>query len=366
MTSSNEVILAAAGSGKTRRLIVEAVNDPGERVLVTTYTRENMEEIRRRLWSASNGVPHAVSTKTWFEFLLQDAIKPYQSYKTDILRVQSIDFVTAKPMYKRKEDFESYYLDSANNVYSDTASDLACVLNDVSGGKVVHRLEQLYDAILIDEMQDLAGWDLNFVELLLKSRLRVLLVGDPRQAVYSTNRSNKNSQYKNAGVVDWIDKLIHAGLCTRSELAVSYRCSQAICDFADALFPTLPSTRSAHHSSTMSSGVHLVKPYDVARYEEIFHPQSLRWDRRNKAAGPNALNFGDVKGREFSRVLVHPTGAIRKYLECGESLEGVALTKFYVAITRASDSVGIVTDKAAANQSLNFWSPGSIGLGSAT
>jgi superfamily I DNA/RNA helicase len=360
MTSSNEVVLAAAGSGKTRRLIAEALSDQDSRVLITTYTRENLAEIEARLWSAPHGKTCTIAAMTWFEFLLRDAIKPYQSFKTEILRIRSINFATKKPMYAKKSSFESYYLDSSDNIYSDEVSDMACMLNDVSKGKVIRRLEQLYDTILIDEMQDLAGWDLDFVELLLKSNIRIVLVGDPRQAVYSTNRTSKNKNYRGMRITGWIDKLQRKNLCSKKDLLVSYRCSQTICDFADALFPDLPSTTSCHKSIVDSSGVYFVRREDVERYIEAFRPQCLRWNKSNVRTGSNARNFGDVKGKEFRRVLIYPTAKILNYLESGKPLEGIALAKFYVAITRASDSVGIVTDKSVSDSSLRVWSPNEI------
>lgn len=360
MISSNEAVLAAAGSGKTRRLITEATSAQNKRVLITTYTRENLAEIEARLWSAPHGKACAVSAMTWFEFLLRDAVKPYQSFETEILRIRSIDFVTEKPRYAKRENFESYYLDSLSNIYSDEVSDLACKLNDVSEGKVIQRLEQLYDTILIDEMQDLAGWDLDFVELLLKSHIRIVLVGDPRQSVYSTNRTSKNKNYRGMGITSWIDKLQRQNLCSKKKLSVSYRCSQTICDFADALFPGLPATMSCYKSIADSSGVYFVRREDVERYIEVFRPQCLRWNKSNRKAGPDARNFGDVKGKEFRRVLIYPTSNILHYLENGKPLTGIALAKFYVAITRASDSVGIVADKSIPNSSLRVWSPNEI------
>lgn len=357
MTLDNEIILAAAGSGKTHRLITEALANPSERVLITTYTRENLAQIQARLWDASNGCMDGISTMTWFEFLLRHAVKPYQSYMTSILRIKSINFIQEKPRFSEKSDFDSYYLDSSGNVYSETVSDLACALEQASDGSVIHRLEQLYDIILIDEMQDLTGWDLEFVELLLRSRLRVVLVGDPRQAVYSTNRSNKNRAFRNMGIVKWIDRLERAGLCVRSTMPQSYRCNQEICSFADALFPELPRTQSVCNRTSRASGVYFVLASDAPMYRRIYHPQALRWDRRSKKAGPDALNFGDVKGREFPRVLIYPTRPMLKYLEGGELLSGIALTKFYVAVTRASVSVAILVDKVLSNTSLTVWKP---------
>lgn len=90
MPSLNEVVIAAAGSGKTRLLIENALADRTKRVLITTYTRENRREIGRRLWEAAGSDPHQTTVKSWFEFLLRECVKPYQAYKTGILSIHSI------------------------------------------------------------------------------------------------------------------------------------------------------------------------------------------------------------------------------------------------------------------------------------
>jgi DNA helicase II / ATP-dependent DNA helicase PcrA len=158
MASRNEAIIAAAGSGKTEYILNAALANPATRSLIVTYTNENLREINARLWVKANGPPN-VSTMTWFEFLLRHGVKPYQSYRTRICRIRSINFLpTGVPRYMRRNDFENYYLDDADNVYRDAVSDLAVVLDQASGGKVVTRLEGIYGKLFIDEVQDLAGW----------------------------------------------------------------------------------------------------------------------------------------------------------------------------------------------------------------
>lgn len=356
MPWTDEVVIAAAGSGKTRRLITEALADANARVLTTTYTRENLSEINARLWQTAKGKRNQVTALTWFEFLLREAIKPYQSYKTDILRIQAINFITEKPPYSNRSDFNRYYLDKGSNVFSDAVADLAYTLNNESGGKVIRRLERLYDLILIDEMQDLAGWDLEFVEVLLKSKIRIVMVGDPRQAVYSTNRSPKNSQYRGTKIVEWVANRMKKGQCSRTLLSVSHRCNQSICDFADGLYSGLDATTSGNTERIEANDVHLVHRDDVDAYRLRFKPQALRWSKATTKAGQDALNFGEVKGREFPRVLIYPTSTILNYIERGDALKDVSRAKFYVAITRAQHSVGIVTDKKTTNSSLSYWS----------
>lgn len=357
MASTNEAVIACAGSGKTTYLVERALADPTRRTLIVTYTNENLREIHSRLWQESSGSHPHVETMTIFEFLLRECIKPYQTFKAGIAQIRSVNFVSGRPRFAKKSDFEASYLDESQNVYRDAVSDLACLINSESGGKVVARLESIYDAILIDEMQDLAGWDLEFAQLMLDSTIHVTLVGDPRQSVYFTNQSTKNKNKKGASIVDWIEERVQSGDCEKLEHTHSHRCVQAICDFADSLFPDLSTTTSKNHDATGHDGVFLVAESDLDAYRAAYGPQELRWDKRCKTAGDGAKNFGQVKGLTFARVLIHPTGPITKYVESGEGLEAGSVSKFYVAITRARQSVAIVTTGSTPKSSLPIWTP---------
>jgi hypothetical protein len=355
MASCNEAIIAAAGAGKTEYLLDAALSDTSKRVLIVTYTNENLREINSRLWDKRGGHPSNVNTMTWFEFLLRDGVKPYQSYKTTIGRIRSINFITENAMYVKRSNFDNYYLDGSDNIYSDAVADLAYELDRLSNGKVVARLEGMYDKILVDEVQDLAGYDLEFLQLLLASRLQVVVVGDPRQAVYLTNRSNKNRQYRGAKLVDWIEARVKNGSCVKVDLMVNHRCNQLICDFADSIYPSMPTTTSANFEQHPHMGVVLVHQDDVPAYIKTYSPQELRWDRRAPLPGPTARNFGQVKGQSFPRTLLHPTTTITDFIEKGRDLKDVTAAKFYVAVTRARYSVAIVTKTRSTKSTLPLW-----------
>ncbi|HQT91820.1 MAG TPA: UvrD-helicase domain-containing protein, partial [Candidatus Kryptobacter bacterium] len=106
------------------------------------------------------------------------------------------------------------------------------------------RLERIYDQHFVDELQDLSGYDLEVMRDLLRSKISVTLVGDPRQATYSTNRSSKNKQFKRVGVFDWVEERKQAKELEVEYSTNSHRCTQKILDIADALFPSLPTTTS--------------------------------------------------------------------------------------------------------------------------
>jgi DNA helicase-2/ATP-dependent DNA helicase PcrA len=364
MPSQNEIVVAAAGSGKTAYLVEEAFADLSKRILITTYTRENLREIQTRVGIAGHGRDHNVQTMSWFEFLLRHCVKPYQGYKTQILRIHSINFSTRRSavpglLYAKKSDFDTYYVDGNDDLYQDVVSDLACAIDSESQGKVISRLADCFDAILIDEIQDLAGPDLDLLERLFDSQIEVTAVGDPRQAIYATNTSNRNRQLRRSGIIDWLEQQVKAGRITVGARSESYRCNQKVCDFADALYPELPATTSRNLQVAPDMGVHLVHVDHLVAYRTTHSPQELRWDKRAKRANAAALNMGEVKGMAFDRVLVHPTGPITKYVETGEPLPEVSKAKLYVAITRARHSVGILTEASKTTSSLMYWAPDS-------
>ena len=77
---SNRAVIAAAGSRKTQFIIDEALAAPPDRrILITTYTRENCEQISRRLQQANGCIPPNVQVLSWFGFLMNQAARPYQS-----------------------------------------------------------------------------------------------------------------------------------------------------------------------------------------------------------------------------------------------------------------------------------------------
>lgn len=155
--------------------------------------------------------------------------------------VAGLNFGGSPPDFTSRAKLE-YYLDRRGNIYARNLADLVVGLNKDSDGAVMERLGRIYDAILIDEVQDLVGWDLEVLDLLLDADVNLLMVGDPRQHTYATSRSSKNRKYRGAGFADWLEE--RKERC-RTELRVeSYRCNQALCDFADAIFPNLPAITS--------------------------------------------------------------------------------------------------------------------------
>ena len=343
MPSANRIILASAGSGKTTTIVSEAAREPGVRSALVTYTNNSEAELRIKANGICGCVPPHLRTATWFGFLLQHLVRPYQraAYAG---RVRGLAFVNGMSARWTKEaDTQRHYFGRPGDIYVDKVSKFACKLIRETGGKPVERLAQIVDRIYVDEAQDLAGYDLDLIERLLDSDIDVVLVGDHRQATFKTNQSAKNRRFGKQGIIDKFEAW-QAGGRARIEIHNhSYRCVQEICDAADKLFPDVAGTISRNHTRTSHDGMFLVRQRDVGAYVQRFSPQTLRYNRRKKNVPGIPYNFGEAKGMTFERVLIFPHKPLETYCLTGKlEAAGKELPKIYVAMTRARQSVGIV------------------------
>ena len=83
MQLNNIVIMAAAGAGKTHDIckeVIENAKTTNKKILITTYTNKGIESIEKEYKKQNNGViDKNVVILSWFQFLLRELVKPYQS-----------------------------------------------------------------------------------------------------------------------------------------------------------------------------------------------------------------------------------------------------------------------------------------------
>lgn len=370
--SNNKLVIAAAGSGKTTFLVEEALKNKEEKILITTYTQANEAEIRKKIIEKNKCIPENVTVQTWFSFLLKHGVRPFQGFLFEkkvngliLINGQSglkayrfpcqackqnkvINLTCKKcksPIYYGEKDFERYYFSKGIKIYSDKLSKFVFRCNEKSEDSVIERISKIYFHIYIDEIQDLAGYDLELLKLLFNSESDILLVGDPRQGTYSTNSAPKNKQFKKAKVIHFFqDKSINIQTDQES-FTTNFRCNKSICDLSNKLFGNFKETESANDTLTGHDGVFLIKDKEVESYLKKFAPIQLRDSSRTKVnEGYNVMTFGSSKGLSFDRILIYPTKPIIDWLKDNKSeLAETSRSKLYVAITRARHSVGIVT-----------------------
>lgn len=355
----NRLIIAAAGAGKTTYLVNEALKQKDSNVLITTYTQANEAEIRKKFIEMNNCIPENITIQTWFSTLLQHGVRPYQGYLCEkkisgMLLVNSqsaVKYINKNGIpvcYKEDEDFEKYYFTDTFKIYSDKLSKFVYKCNLKSDGAVIDRLSRIYSHIYVDEVQDLAGYDLELLKLLFNSTSNILLVGDPRQVTYLTHNERKYEKYADGKIKDFIQNECHNSNCKIDEetLNSSYRNNEQICKFSSKLYPNFKACISNQKEVTKHDGVFLVKKQDVEKYLEAYNPVQLR-DSIKVEVNKNykVINFGESKGLTFDRVLIYPTKPFVDWLRNNNAeLKSMSRSKFYVAITRAKYSVGIVYD----------------------
>lgn len=347
----NRLIIAAAGSGKTTLLVQESLKLRDSKILITTFTDENEKEIRKKFVEINKCVPSNVTVQTWFSFLLQHGVKPYQACIYDG-QISGLFLVSGQSVaYTQENDFKKHYLTSDSKIYSDKIAKCVCKCDDASKGAVIKRLSKIYTHIFVDEVQDLAGFDLVVLEKLFASNIEILLVGDPRQGTYSTNNAAKNKQYKKSAIIVFFESQAKKNQINIDEqsLSINHRCTSKVCDFSNKLYPDMSATTSGNNHLVEHLGVFFIRADDVGEYLNNFRPVQLR-DRVTVVTHPQyqSINFGKSKGLSFDRVLIYPTQPIIDWILKGKELAQTSKAKLYVAITRARYSVGIIynyTDK---------------------
>jgi DNA helicase-2/ATP-dependent DNA helicase PcrA len=338
--NKNIFIIACAGSGKTVRLVKEALKTNKSNILFTTFTNENIEQINDYFLAKCGYIPSNVSIQTWFRFLLQNGVRPYQNILVDKPRVRSIFFqIAPKPFHKAE-----LYFTNSNDIYSHKLSEFMFQCNKSSNGLVIKRLEKMYEYIMIDELQDLSGYDLEVLNLLIASNIKLICVGDPRQGTFSTNYSPKNKQYRKAGIFDWLKNKSERGLVKIEEMNVCRRSNPSICKFADKLYPHYSPTTSIMEHVTDHDGVFAITPDKVEKYVQSYNPQILKYNKTTQTYGYVGRNIGASKGKTFDRTLIFPSGTMIKYLISGDLSKFKDIAKLYVACTRARYSTTFVVN----------------------
>jgi hypothetical protein len=365
MQSTNHAIIACAGAGKTFTICNRALNSDASSLLIS-YTERGKKAIIDEITNNCLGIfPSRITVETWFEFLLRDIIKPYQvdffqtfieagsTQKPPINYVRSIDFTTTHKINFKKKGTFHYYFNGHDIKHNETIL-LALKIISINPSSVLTRLHQLYKNIFIDECQDLAGSDVELIKILLKSKISVCLVGDPKQSIFSTHNSKgKNKNRTGQSIETFFEEMENNDLITISKMQQSRRFGKKIGDFANTVFPNKNSLVGVFHDRRPHQGVFLLSPKDLPKYIKSFHPVFLVYNKRSRKLVPQdqvIINFGDCKGSTFDDVVIVCNKTFEEFLK-GKPLSSPA--KYYIASTRARYSIGILVSNLQESELTN-------------
>lgn len=359
----NLAILAPAGGRKTQEIInmCADVAVPRKRAVITFTTSAQKILIDRLL--ASDARSQMPTVMGWYTFLLDHIVRPYAAPSVTKLhgsRVKGLAWVDGT--LPRNLSGVDFYLNSAGDAYSERLGLLASKTLTADGKAVIDRLERIFDEIYIDEVQDLRGNDLDVLNALLRSKIRVILVGDVRQSLLSTSKSSrKNMKYDGLDLAGWFHEMDKKELLDLQTIQETWRCCPEVIQFADQMFADdmFPTTKS---NVTVPTGTHhgiwLVEEPHIEEYIRRFHPACYRDSVRTKLVGTDsAMNFGLCKGATEEHVLIFPTGSMKKFWkDKTNNLADKSRMNAYVAITRARWSVAIYVDSAK-GYDIPVWKP---------
>lgn len=362
---NNDVIFAAAGSGKTYSICSKAISLAAETrktILLVTYTNEGVHSLETEYKKQNFGIIDSnVKITTWYSFVLSDFIKPYQCllnlkykyYKKEFTCKVPENFIKSIAFYQNEDTPKyfnkghvQYFINGAQDIQKNKVSELAYKCNTDSSGKVIKRLEEMYAHIFFDELQDYAGWDLELLLLLFSSVIPITCVGDYKQATFRTNNSLKNKQFRDDKIKDFFESQQSKGICSITYSKVTRRFNQDICDYINTIHGD--ANNQVCQCCEMdftdeNSGVYIIDPKYLSDYCSFYNPTILRYERDVQipfSHGCQVLNYGNSKGLTLDRVVIIPVGTVLPFIQKGTNIiSPQTKSKFYVACTRARHSV---------------------------
>jgi len=344
MQLKNKCISAVAGSGKTRAIVDECYNNPNCKILLTTYTDNNADALKEKIIEKFGTVPSRITIRPWFSFLLENWVRPYvvEFFTFPIGAHIGLHFVNERSMIYCKRGSKQYFFDDNNDIYSDKLSDFGAYCDEKTDKKCIKRLEEIYDIVCIDEIQDISGHDLDILTSLFKSSIRVLVVGDQQQRIFKTNPSTYH-QKQCENIIEWI-KTEFSSSVELCYMNYCYRCSFPICQYVKELFSECQIT-SKNNNKSEHIGIFKIKKEELDNYVQTFNPLILGFNKKSNHGFDKYMNYGESKGLEEDHVLIIPTKDIRNYITNGKEIDSLSTKrKFYVAITRARYSVAFLID----------------------
>lgn len=311
MQLNNKVIMAAAGAGKTWgicREVIEETKKTNKKILITTYTNKGVESIEKEYKKQNDGViDKNIVIQTWFQFLLSELVKPYQrSILNEYNVIKSIDFNKQYGFINyAKRGTRNHYITKNNDILSNTVSEFVIDSNKNTQGKVIERLEEVYSRIYIDEIQDLAGEDLELLKLLFDSKVYIECVGDYKQSTYTTHNSKKNKKQTGLNIIDYFRELEKENKIELYFNKKTRRFGKEICAFSNEIFEdSEDAIESDVDYNQENMGVYLIENKDAELYYKKYKPTVLKYDVKTQDIPYTSLNFGQCKGSKPREVLM--------------------------------------------------------------
>lgn len=336
--ANKRLILAVAGSGKTRLLIDNLNLD--KRFLIVTYTNTSLELIKSRIVKKFGYLPSNIKTLTYFEFIYGFCVKPFVLFK---YRLNGIYWDETPEFTSRLRITNlSRYLTRNRYLYHNRLGkfiEYEGILDEVR-----KRLEKFYDYFFYDEFQDLGGHDFNFMMLLAQSNINFLFVGDFFQHTYVTSFDGNVNGTLYSELTAYCKKLELSKIEVDTKtLGKSHRCSPTICSFiSQNLGIAIESNRNDQTSITKiddrETALMIIQDNSIIK---------LVYDKSNEK-NFLAKNWGECKGEDdYNDTCIILNKTTSKIFSKGKfnELKPRTKNKLYVALTRTRGNCYLIDDE---------------------
>ncbi|NJB84199.1 UvrD-helicase domain-containing protein [Wenyingzhuangia aestuarii] len=331
------LILAVAGSGKTR-LLIDSLNE-NENFIIVTYTHTSLNLIKKRIIEKFGYHPINVKTHTYFDFLYGFCIKPLALFKYNLKGI-SWDVPPDFTKFKTKENLVRY-ISKNGYLYHNRIGQFAEVENLID--EIKDRLEKFCDHLLFDEFQDLGGHDFNFFMLIVQAKINFLLVGDFYQNTYVTSSDGRTNSTLYSNLESYIKLIKKANInIDTNTLQNSHRCSPTICNYiTQNLGIEIGSNNNNEteifHITDKTEALKLIEDDSIIK---LVYQESHKTNFYSK-------NWGDSKGEddyENTCIILNKTSSLLH--KKNKLIESKPRTKnrIYVAISRTKGNCYLIYD----------------------
>lgn len=328
------VIFAVAGSGKTT-LLIERLNERS-RTLILTHTVNNERHLRTKVISRFGFLPEGIRIMTWFEFLHGFCIRPLLQLQ---LGTRGLSF--EQPQLKIPRSHRLHFQDKAGRIYHNRLSLL--LMHREMMPAICARLERYFDELLIDEVQDFAGHDFNFLLRLCAANVSVLLAGDFYQHTFDTSRDGNTNGTLHEDINRYEARFRAAGLMPdRETLSKTWRCSQTVCTFISSHLNIGIEAHGLHATliETVSDRGRAAALHQDNGIIKLFYREHHRY-------GCYSMNWGASKGLDHFQNVCIVLGSSHWRLFTSQTLStlpAASRNKLYVACSRARGNITFVPE----------------------
>lgn len=318
------MVQAVAGAGKTTFLL-EQLNLK-DNVALITYTENNQEQLKENIIKKFGYYPSNIHVFGLFEFLYSFCYRPLQNKHP----INGICF-EHPPYYSRG------FHPQDGRIYSNQISRLLLV-------EKIHyhsRIERFFSHFYIDEVQDIAADDFDWLMSLKNLNIPVTLVGDFHQATFVSSRRGNKGKGTYSNFENYKSQFEKNGFYfEENKLIASHRCSKSVSQFIkNKLDIRMESHRDDETNIKLLTDSDSIKEVlENDRIIKLFYQNSKKYSIR-------ADNWGNVKGLGFQDVCVilNPT-TYKKFPEQLNELATTTLSKFYVACTRTKGNLYFIEE----------------------